>query len=135
MKIGSNSEQQQQPELSLKVRCMLVGWRGKSSSSRRGQEINANGGKVRARIDVDFTVKTISGARAKNGGELGVDIEVGISTGKVYGFEDSDGARLSEVQMSGILTQMTERKSKAQNRFGDGLWKDAVKELERRVFL
>ncbi|PGH28109.1 hypothetical protein AJ80_00367 [Polytolypa hystricis UAMH7299] len=142
----------------LKVRCMLLGWTSGQQQEQQSKDSSTattgqadNGGKTRARIDVDFTVKPKQPSQASSdeGIVADVGIVVDVSARKVYGFGDwvgnggssssSASSRLSEQHIGEVLSKAIQRKGgdgedAEMLLLGKGVWKDAVKRLERRVF-
>ncbi|EEP77478.1 predicted protein [Uncinocarpus reesii 1704] len=123
----------------LKVRCILLGYRTETKRHKKSPlaPIVPVGGKCKARIDVDFTIKPrpVLAKSEIEGHEVEVDVDVDVSAGKIYGFSKSDDELdMSEERIGEFLTQLVQRQDGKGKAFGKGLWRDAVKELERKVF-
>ena len=111
----------------LKVRCILLGQR---PSAAAGTE------KTEARLDVDFTVKPRPAGNADALPSVEADIDVDVSVSKVYGFSNG-GPQAPEAKICDFLNKMIQPNGDGRGnpvQFGDGLWRGAVKELEKKLF-
>ncbi|EAS29299.3 chromosome segregation protein [Coccidioides immitis RS] len=122
----------------LKVRCILLGFRTEIRRKKRSASmpIVPAGNRSKARIDVDFTIKprptAVKGADAEP--SIDVDVDIDVYGSKVYGFSNEDASDMSEEQIGEFLMQLIQRQDGRAKQFGRGLWRDAVKELEGKVF-
>ncbi|KAL1957613.1 hypothetical protein VTO42DRAFT_5724 [Malbranchea cinnamomea] len=131
--VGTNDSE---PRL-LKVRCILLNpQRRPSVIPGAAQRHEQN---LESRIDIDFTVKPRPVGSTDTPTGVDVDIDVDISASKVYGF-GSGMDHLSQVPEAKIcdflnkIVQPSEHGRGSRVQFGNGLWRDAVKELERKIF-
>ena len=111
---------QAEPAL-LKVRCMLLGQRPTSTVGKMAN----------ARLDIDFSVKPRGAANADSEPSVEVDIDIDVSVIKVYGF--GEGPQVPEVKICDFLNKIVQSDGN-RPRFGDGVWRDAVQKLEKKLF-
>ena len=104
----------------LKVRCILLGQRPTSTAGKRAE-----------RLDIDFSVKPRGVGNADSVPSVEVDIDVDVSVSKIYGF--GEGPQVPEAKICDFLTKIIQSDGN-RTRFGDGVWRDAVKELEKKLF-
>ncbi|WEW59661.1 hypothetical protein PRK78_005140 [Emydomyces testavorans] len=122
----------------LKVRCILLGFRTEPKRHKKSPsvQIAATGDKKsKARLDIDFTIKPrpVVGQRRGEEPGIGIVVDVDVSAGKIYGFSNDNSSDMSEQRIGEFVTQLIQRQDGKGKQFGKGLWKDAVKELERKV--
>lgn len=115
----------------LEIRCILLGWVSNNTDGKKKvKQETAVGTKVRARVNVDLTVKSFI-QHGSEPGEASLDVDVGVSTAKAYGFGET--SNISESQMSDMLRKLICGGQKAE--LGSGVWCNAVRELEGKVFM
>ncbi|OJD24056.1 hypothetical protein ACJ73_04586 [Blastomyces percursus] len=129
----------------LEIRCMVLGWssattapesiggdaKQKISPSKSG---NVNG-KVRARVDVDFTVKPRPARSGKDTPGMDIDVDIDVSASIIYGSLSSYEGDAGQAQIGDMLEKIIiQQKQAPKAKLGGGLWRDAVKKFERRVF-
>lgn len=113
----------------LKIRCILLGRMSESTDEKKKGK-QEPGTKVRARINIDLTVKT-SIQHGPEPGDTKLDADIGVSATKAYGFADANNP--SDTQMSDLMRQLVCGGQSAE--IGTGVWCKAVRELEGKVFM
>lgn len=125
----------------LKVRCTLLGRHPSSTIDNDEKNMKAveSETKSQSRIDIDFTVKPRHLGNSDSNPTMEIDLDVDVSVSKVYGFADAanNASRASETKMRDILNKTVQPKGnnsgRIQTPFGNGLWRDTVKDLQRKV--
>jgi kinetochore protein Spc7/SPC105 len=121
-----------QPTL-LIVRCILL---GQLPTTKTEEAETQTGNSSASRLDIDFKVKPrllVDGTSQSS--DMEIDIDVDVSVCKVYGFQhDAErSARFSEGKIREYLHKVIQSGGGVQ--FGSGLWLDAVKSLEKKLFM
>jgi kinetochore protein Spc7/SPC105 len=128
------TESKQSEPTPLIVRCILLG-RLPTTKTEEGEREAENSSP--SRLDIDFTVKPRLWADdgTSQSSNTDIDIDVDISVCKVYGFQhDAEhSARFSEAKIRDYLHKVIQSSPGVQ--FGNGLWLDAVKSLEKKLFM
>src|SRR5690606_11550059 len=108
----------------MKVRCILLGWVSTSADGKtKVKQEPAGGSKVRARVNIDLNVQTFI-QRGPEPGDAKLEVDVGVSATKAYGFSNS--INVSESQMSDLIKKHICGGQKAE--LGSGVWCKAVRE-------
>ncbi|PGH02362.1 kinetochore protein Spc7 [Blastomyces parvus] len=123
----------------LEIRCMVLGWSAPESSGGGAKQISPStsgnmDGKVRARIDVDFTVKPRPAQSGKDAPDMDIDLDIDVSATIIYGSLSSYEGNASQAQIGDMLEKIIQQKQAPEAKLGGGVWRDAVKKFERRVF-
>ncbi|KAL2371192.1 chromosome segregation protein [Blastomyces gilchristii SLH14081] len=127
----------------LEIRCMVLGWSSttiapestggdaKQISPLKSRNVD---GKVRARIDVDFTVKPRPAQSGKDTPDMDIDVDIDVSASIIYGSLSSYEGDVGQAQIGDMLEKIIQQKQAPEAKLGGGVWRDAVKKFERRVF-
>lgn len=66
--------------------------------------------------------------------DIDVDIDVDVSASKVYGFaNDEQSAHISETQIADLLVTAIYGKNGLRRELGNGVWRDAVRKVEKML--
>ncbi|KLJ12115.1 hypothetical protein EMPG_12760 [Blastomyces silverae] len=127
----------------LEIRCMVLGWSSTTtapeSTGGDAEQISPSksgnmDGKVRARIDVDFTVKPRSAQSGKDTPDMDIDVDIDVSASIIYGSLSSYKGDAGQAPIGDMLEKIIQQKQAPGAKLGGGVWRDAVKKFERRVF-
>lgn len=115
----------------LKIRCILLGWMSTNTDAKKPlKQEPAAETKVRARINIDLTIRTFM-RHGPEPGDAKLDVDIGVSATTVYGFAEKNSP--SETQMSDMLKKLICGDRRAD--IGSGVWCKAVRELGGEVFM
>jgi kinetochore protein Spc7/SPC105 len=121
----------------LKIRCILL---GRSRTSDSGNETGASfiqqsEEKSKARIDIDLVVKPRQMSQVVNITDIDMDIDVDVSASKVYGFANEEQSpQISEAEIADLLSTAIHPKDRSMRWLGNGVWRNAVREVEKTLF-
>ncbi|OJD18125.1 hypothetical protein AJ78_01843 [Emergomyces pasteurianus Ep9510] len=127
----------------LHVRCMVLGWfpaacrlesTGRETKQTSTPESGGKNDKVRARIDVDFTVKVRPVHNGPDAPDMDIDVDIDVSASVIYGSVGSSYGNMGESQIGDMLGKMIQQQQAPGVRLGGGVWRDAVKKFESRMF-
>ncbi|KAK2772099.1 hypothetical protein FQN53_004778 [Emmonsiellopsis sp. PD_33] len=129
----------------LETRCMVLGWSTTASAATTAETENettkhkrrsctVESTRERARIDVDFIVKPRPASNETYPVDMDIDIDIDVAVSVVYGSVNNGG----EAQIGEFLGKMVNGQNTAPGsgmQLGGGVWRDAVRKFERRVFV
>lgn len=127
----------------LEIRCIIIGRSSKTTAPEStGSEMKRTSpsgsgnisGKARTRIDIDFTVKPRLTHNGTDTLDMDVDVDIDVSASIIYGSVSSYEGGVGESRIGDMLGKIIQQKQAPGVKLGGGVWRDAVKKFERRVF-
>ncbi|PGH13558.1 hypothetical protein AJ79_03551 [Helicocarpus griseus UAMH5409] len=121
----------------LEIRCMVLGYTTTSEPSgdeTKRKSPSTNDSRVRARIDVDLTAKPRPASNRSDTPDMDIDVDIDVSASVIYGSVSQFEGRTGEARIGDMLGKMIQQKNAPGAELGGGVWRDAVRKFERRVF-
>ena len=125
----------------LRVRCILLGG-GPTSIKKQVTDTEAAVGsktKSQSRIDIDFSIRPRDIMGSVPNPTMNIDLDVDLSVTRVYGFtEIANKSAVSETKIRDFLIKTLHPKTdsgRIQMSFGNGVWRDAVKDLQKKILV
>ncbi|ODH38725.1 hypothetical protein ACO22_02198 [Paracoccidioides brasiliensis] len=127
----------------LVIRCMVLGWSSANAEAEtfrdkvkgKSSTVSENSGRVKARVDIDFTVKPRPANSGTDIPDLDIEVHTDVSASIIYGSISPYEGNAGEVQIGDMLGKIIQQKNTTPGvELGGGVWRDAVRRFERRVF-